>query len=130
MDERREFLTYFRSEFIKMVDRLDTMTENQVLDGLSEVRAARTFWKEEITERVAEMIQAESLERPRVVGGMPYTREETEYLISFQAFFNSVNKLRTRAGAKVPLGGPGFDLLENALNERLKLLRGGPSNDS
>lgn len=131
MDERQEFLTYFRSEFIKMVDRLDTMTESQVLDGISEVRTARSIWKEKITERIGEMIHAEPRERPKVAGGMPYAREEIAFLISFQAFFNSVNKLRLRAGAEAPpLGGPGFDLFENALNERLELLRKGPSNDS
>jgi len=131
MNERREFLTFFRSEFIKMVDRLDTMTESQVLDGISEVRVARTIWKEEITERIGEMIHAEPRERPKVAGGIPYTREEMEFLISVQAFVNSVNKLRLRAGAKAPpLGGPGFDLLENALNDRLKSLREGPTSDS
>lgn len=113
-----------------MVDRLDTMTESQVVDGISQVRAARQTWNEEITERIGEMIHAEPPERSKVAVGMPYTREETEFLISFQTFFNSVNKLRLRVGAKVPLGGPGFDLLEDALNERLKSLREGPSGDS
>lgn len=131
MDERQEFLKYFRSEFIKMVERLDTMTESQVLDGIAEVRAARTLWKEEVTERVAEVTHSEPQKRPKVAGDMPHDREQIEYLISIQAFFSSVNKLRMRTGAKAPpLGGPGFDLLENALNKRLELLKSGPSNES
>ena len=131
MNEREEFLQYFRPVFINIVERLDTMTESQVLAGLLEVRAARNVWKEELTERFEEMIQTGPGERPRVAWAMGDTREQLAHLVSIQAFFNSVNKLRSRVGPKAPpLGSRSFDLLEDALNERLESLRRGPSSDS
>lgn len=131
MNGREQFLQFFRSVFIGMVERLETMTETQVLDGLMEVKVARSIYKEEFTERIKEMISAEPRERPRVAWAGRVTREELAYLGSIQAFFNSVNKLRSRTRAKAPpLGGPWFDLLEDALNERLESLRKRPSGDS
>jgi hypothetical protein len=131
MNEREEFLQYFRPVFISMVERLDTMTESQVLDGLLEVRAARNLWKEELAERFEEMIQTGPGERPRVAWTEGDTREQLAHLVSIQAFFNSVNKLRSRVGPKAPpLGSRSFDLLEDALNERLESLRKGPTSDS
>ena len=41
MNEREEFLQNFRPVFIEMVDRFETMTESQVLDGLLKVKVAR-----------------------------------------------------------------------------------------
>jgi hypothetical protein len=52
MNEREDFLQHFRPVFIEMVERLDTTTETQVLDGLLEVKAARRIWKEEFTKRI------------------------------------------------------------------------------
>ena len=124
MNEREEFLQYFRPVFISMVERLDTMTESQVLAGLLEVRAARNVWKEELAERFEEMIQTGPPERPRVAWAKGDTRELLAHLVSIQPFFNSVNKLRSRVGPKAPpLGSRSFDLLEDALNERLESLR-------
>ena len=40
-----------------------------------------------------------------MAGVLPYIREEAEYLISIQAFFNSVTKLRLRTRAKAPPWG-------------------------
>ena len=141
MNEREDFLQHFRPVFIEMVERLDTMTETQALDGLLEVRAARSIWKEEFTERIKELINAEPQERSRVVLAGQATREgmisaqhtQLAYLGSIQAFFNSVHKLNARAGAKV--GPPGtlpsaIDSLEDALNERIESLRKRPNSDS
>jgi hypothetical protein len=136
MNEREEFLQYFRLVFINIVEQLDTMSESQVLDGLLEVRAARNIWKEELAERFLaerfeEMIQAGPRERLRVASANGDTREQLAHLVSIQAFFTSVNKLRSRAGPNaVPLGSRSFDLLEEALNERLESLRKGLSSDS
>ncbi|MGA7316864.1 MAG: hypothetical protein WBX22_23160 [Silvibacterium sp.] len=131
MNERQEFLRHFRSEFIKVVDRLDTMTKSEVLDGIAEVRAARAIYKEEITERIAEAIHAEPQEQPRAAHAKADTSDAMAHLGSIQVYFDSVNKLRWRAGGKMPpLGGPGFELLESALNERLESLRERPSSDS
>ena len=133
MNEREDFLQYFRPVFIEMVERLETMTEAQVLDGLLEVKAARSIYKEEFTERIKELVNAEFGERPRVALTGQATREELAYLGSIQAFFNSVNKLNSRAGANVrPLGAlpSAIDSLEGALNERLESLRKGPNCDS
>jgi hypothetical protein len=52
MNEREDFLQHFRPVFIETVERLDTMTETQVLDGLLEVKAARRIWKEKSTKRI------------------------------------------------------------------------------
>jgi hypothetical protein len=141
MNEREDFLQHFRPVFIEMVERLETMTEAQVLDGLLEVKAARSIWKEEFTERIKELINAEPRGRPRVALAGQATREElisaqnaqSAYPGSIQAFFNSANKLNSRAGAKVrPLGAlpSAIDSLEDALNERLESLRKRPNSDS
>ena len=117
------------------------MTETQVLDGLLEVKIARTIWKEKFTERIQELIDAEPRARPRVVLAEQVTRLELisaqraqlAYLGSLQAFFNSANKLNSRAGAKVrPMGAlpSAIDALEDALNERLQSLRKGPNSNS
>lgn len=116
-----------------MVERLDTMTETQVLDGLLEVKAVRSIWKEEFTVRIKELIKAVSRERPQVRSAGQATREELAYLGSIQAFFESVNKLNSRSGAKVrPLGAlpSAIDSLEDAFNERLELLRKRANSDS
>jgi hypothetical protein len=141
MNEREDFLQHFRPVFIEMVERLDMMTETQVLDGLLEVKIARTIWKEKFTERIQELIDAEPRARPRVVLAGQATREELisaqraqlAYLGSLQAFFNSANKLNSRAGAKLrPMGAlpSAIDSLEDALNERLESLRKGPNSNS
>lgn len=129
-----------------MVERLEMMTESQVMDGLLEVRAARDVHKEELAERIKEMIQFEPRERPRAARAKGDIRELLAYLVSAQAFFNSVNKLRSRAGTGARFGGASltfldsaksvkkrasfFDSLEDALNERLEWLRKRPSSDS
>ena len=141
MNEREDFLQHFGPVFIEMVERLETMTESQVVDGLLEVKRARGIWKEEFTERIKVLINAEARERPRIVLAGQATREELisaqraqlAYLGSIQAFFNSVNKLISRVGEKVrPLGGlpSAIDSLEDALNERLESLRKRPNSDS
>jgi hypothetical protein len=131
MNEREEFLQHFMSVFVIMVERLDTMTESQVLDAILEVKAARRIWKEEFTERIDGLTQADHAERPPAALPGRYTREEFAYLRSTYSIFNSVNKLnelRFRAGAKaVPLGALPFGALEDALNERLGSLRNRPS---
>jgi hypothetical protein len=140
MNEREDFLQHFRPVFIGMVERLETMTEAQVLDCLLEVKAARGIWKEEFAERIEELINAEPPGRPRVPLAGQATREELiraqraqlDYLGSIQAFFNSVNKLNSRAGANArPLGAlpSAIDSLEDALNERLESLRKRPNSD-
>lgn len=141
MNEREDFLQHFRSVFVEIVERLETMTETQVLDSLLEAKAVRSIWKEEFTERLKELINAEPRGRPRVALAGEATREELisaqraqlAYLGSIQAFFDSVNKLNSRAGAKVrPLGAlPSvIDSLEDALNERLEILRKRPNSNS
>jgi hypothetical protein len=128
MNEREDFLQRFRPVFIDMVERLATMTESQVLDGLLEVKAARSIWKEEFAERINELVNAEPWGRPRVPLAGQVARKElisvqraqVDYLGSIQAFFNSVSKLNSRVGAKVrPLGAlpSAIDSLEEALNE-------------
>jgi hypothetical protein len=138
MNERAQFLQYFRSEFIKVVDRLESMTETEVLDGLSQVKAARNIYKEEFSKRI-EAIQTEPSERHRVAGGTRNLRDEFAYLSSIHVFVNSLNKLRSQVAERArPVGQHGyavhpysvFDPLEAALNERLEALRRRPSSDS
>jgi hypothetical protein len=141
MNDRESFLQHFRPVFIEMVDRLETMTESQVLDCLLEVKAARSIWKEEVTERIHELRNIEPLAHPQVRSAGQATRQElinaqraqVAYLGSNQALFNSFNKLNARAGAKVqPMGGfpSAINTLEDALHERLELLRKRPDRDS
>jgi hypothetical protein len=134
MNEREEFLQYFQSVFTNMVERMETMTETQVLDGLREVKAARNIYEEEFTERIEAMIQIQVREQPRrVVKAARNTGEELAYLRSIQAFLNSVNKLRSQFGARARSGGSPASLfasLEDALMKRLETLRKGPSSDS
>ncbi len=111
MNEREEFLQNFRPVFIEMVDRFETMTESQVLDGLLKVKVERGIYKEEFTHRIEEMMNAEPRERPRVAWDGRVAREDLAYLASIQAFFNSVNKLRLRRAKAPPLGGPCSTLL-------------------
>jgi deoxyadenosine/deoxycytidine kinase len=135
MNERAEFLQYFRSVFIKMVDRLESMTEAEVLDGLLQVNAARSIYKEEFFERI-KAIQTEPRERHRVTGAGRNTLDVFAYLSSIAVFVHSVNKLRSRVGERArPVEqhvytkhAPSlFDSLEVALNERLETLRRRPS---
>lgn len=135
MNEREEFLRYFGPVFINLVERLDTMTEDQVLESLHEVKTARKVWAEEFARRIEEMTQPGPRERPEVELALGYTREQVDYLASiqtsFQSFLNSRKKLRSRAGAKSRSGGASpDDSLEDALNERLDLLRKRPELDS
>jgi hypothetical protein len=138
MNERAEFLEHFRSVFIRMVDRLELMTETEVLNGLLQVKAARNIYQEEFLERI-KAIQAEPAARHRVAGAPRNTRDEFAYLSSVQVFVNSVNKLRSQVGERastvsqhVSTAHPSwiFNTLEVALNDRLAALRRGPSNDS
>lgn len=134
MNEREEFLQYFQSAFTNMVERMETMTESQVLDGLLEVKAARNIYEEEFTERIEAMVHTQAGERPRrAVRTARNTGEELVYLSSIHTFLNSVNKLRSRLGPSARSGGSPaclFDSLEDALKKRLETLRKGPSNDS
>jgi len=138
MNEREDFLQHFRPVFMEMVERLETMTETQVLDGLLEVKAARSIWKQEFAERIEEFNNAAPPGRRRVTLAEQATREELThaqlaYLASIQAFFNSVIKLNSRPGAKVrPLGAlpSALDSLEDALKERLEWLRRRPDSHS
>ena len=131
MNERAEFLQNFRTVFIRMVDRLESMTEAEVLDGLLQVKAARNMYKEEFFEQV-KAIQIEPRVRRNAL-------DEFAYLSSVQVFVSSVNKLRSRAAERTRLvdqrvytvsARSVFDSLEVALNERLDALRRGPSSDS
>lgn len=123
MNERKEFLQYFRLAFVKLVEQLDTMTENEVLDGLLKVRAALSVYKEELAEEIGTM-KARPVHRLPVAWPSQDANEALVYLGSDLAFFNSVDKLKTRAGAKAPLSRRHpFGHLEDALNERLELLR-------
>lgn len=131
MNEREEFLQNFRSAFIKMVERLDTMTESQVLDGILLVKASRNIYKEELSEQVGAMNQARLRERPQVPWATRETREALADPGSMHAFSFSVHKLRSRAGAKAPLGTHNpFNALEAALKERLESLRERPSGNA
>lgn len=134
MNEREQFLHQFGSVFTNMVERLDTMTESQVLNGIQEVQAARRIWKEEFAERIGALVEADSTQRPRAALPTSGTREQLAHLISIQTIVNSANKLnelRLRAGAKgLPLGTLPFGALEDALNERLEWLRKKPSDDA
>lgn len=134
MNPREEFLENFRSVFISMVDRLDTMTESQVLDGILEVKAARSIYEKEFAERIATLIQSGRSERSRTAWVTPVAREEIASIASLQVLFNSVNKLnelRSRAGAKArPLGTLPFGALEDALNARLESLRKRPKGNA
>jgi hypothetical protein len=114
-----------------MVDRLESMTEAEVLDGLLQVKAARNMYKEEFFEQV-KAIQIEPRVRRNAL-------DEFAYLSSIQVFVSSVNKLRSRAAERTRLvdqrvytvsARSVFDSLEVALNERLDALRRGPSSDS
>jgi hypothetical protein len=133
MNEREEFLRQFRSDFINMVDRLESMTESQVLNGILEVKAARRVWEREVAERISALVQAGPSARPRGTLPTQGTREEFAVLSSMQAVYNATNKLnelRMRAGAKVrPVGTLPFAALEDALHDRLASLRNGPSDD-
>lgn len=139
MNERAEFLERFRAVFIKMVDRLESMTETEALDGLLQVKAARRVYKKEFSERI-KAIQAEPLERHRGSGAPPGILEDAfAHLSSIQVFVNSVNKLRSRLGVSarpvnqhVYATHPSFvfDSLELALSERLEMLRRSPGSDS
>ncbi len=127
MNEREVFLQNFRSEFITMVEQIDTMTESQVLNRILEVKAARRIWETEIAERIAALIQSGDDARPRSPLPKRDTREEFAVLSSMQALSNATNKLRElrlRAGAKVrPVGTLPFGALEDALHDRLESLR-------
>ena len=134
MNPREEFLHNFRSVFISMVERLETMTESQVLDGILEVKAARSIYEKEFAERLGTVIHSGPSEGPRRTWATPVPREELASLAALQELFNSVNRLnelRSRVGAKArPLGTLPFGALEDALNARLESLRKRPSADA
>lgn len=132
MNEREEFLQYFRPVFTKLVERLETMSEAEVLESLLEVKAAQSIYGEELRERLAETIRARPRAQTHAGWTGRVTREELSELASIQTFFNSVEKLKAKAAAKArPVGRRShFGLLEDALNERLKLLQSGQSGDS
>ncbi|MGB6193688.1 MAG: hypothetical protein WBF42_14560 [Terracidiphilus sp.] len=132
MNEREEFLEYFRFDFVKIVDRLDTMTESEILDGIAEVQAARAIYEEEFTARKREMIEAGSGQRHLAGGALEDYREAVAELLPIHAFLNSVERLRLRALAKSPLKRRHdyFGLLEDALNDRLEWLRKRPDTDT
>jgi hypothetical protein len=131
MNEREEFLQHFRSVFVTIVERLDTMTESQVLDGLLEVKAARSVYKEALTDGIEAMSQARPLERPRFDWAPHDTQEALVHFGSVQSFFSSVHKLKTRAGARaLPGRRHPFGSLEDALNERLGSLRKRPGGNA
>jgi hypothetical protein len=132
MNEREEFLQSFRSVFIRIVERLDAMTESEVLSGISEVKAARTIWEKELAERIGALTQADPAQRPRAAFPTREIGNNLAYLVSVHAFVNSVNRLKSRAGAKVRSGhrASPFTSLEDALNERLESLRKRPSDDA
>jgi hypothetical protein len=139
MNDRAEFLQRFRALFIKMVDRLESMTETEALDGLRHVKAARIVYKEEFFERI-KATQAVPPEWYRVAGVRPSSLEDAfAHLSSIQVFVNSVNKLRSRLGVRarpvnqhVYATHPSFvfDSLELALNERIEMLRRRPGGGS
>ena len=130
MNEREEFLQYFRSAFATLVEQLDTMTESQVMDCLLEVKAARNVYKEELAEGI-QMMKAKPLQRLPIAWPAQDTKEASVYLGSELAFFNSVHQLRTRAGANALQGRRHpFGSLEDALNERLEWLRKRPGSNS
>lgn len=113
MSEREEFFHVFRSAFIKMVERLDTMTESQVLEGIQAVKAARDMYKAAPSERFVPIVQAGSRERPRAARAGRDMREELADLGHLQVLFHSVQKLQSRPGPKArPLGSLPFDPLE------------------
>jgi hypothetical protein len=128
MNDREKFLRHFKSVFTDIVERLETMTEGQVLDCLLEVKAARNIYKEEFSDRIDAMVQTQ----PRSLVGGEGARDVLGFLGSNQVFFNSVEKLRSQARAKARSGGSShcfFDSLEDALNDRLEALRNGPGHD-
>jgi len=128
MNEREEFLQVFRSAFIKMVERLDSMTESQVLEGIAAVKAARNLYKKELAERFEAITRAGSQERSRIAWAGGGTREEFAGLVSLQAMSHSLQQLQSRAGGRVrPFGTLPFDDLEAALHGRLEELRKGTS---
>lgn len=135
MNEREDFLRHFVPVFSNMVERLDTMTESQILDGLVEVRTARKVYEEEFAERIEEGLRPGFRTLPQVAMAKGYSREQLVDLFSvqtsFQALVDSLKKLRSRAGARTRSGGTSpFDPLENALNERLESLRKMRGSDS
>ncbi len=125
MNEREDFLQHFRPVFIEMVERLETMTEAEVLDGLLEVKAARNIWKEEFAERIEELINAEPRGRPRVPlagqasreGLISVQRAQLDYLSSIQTFFNSANKLNSLEEQKC---GPWAPYLRPSIRLRMR----------
>lgn len=134
MNEREEFLQYFQSAFTNMVERMGTMTASQVLEGLREVKAARSIYEEEFTERIEVMLHTQAGEGSRrAIKTQRIPGEELTYLRSMQAFLDSVNELRSQLGPSARSGGSPaclFDSLEDALKKRLETLRKGPSSDS
>ena len=130
MNEREEFLQSFRSAFVQMAERLDTMTESQVLEGILQVKAARRIYEKEFAARMEALAQAAPPERPRVAWAAPEMYEALVSFASMQAFFDSAKKLRLQAGGKHRARATSpFDSLEDALHDRLELLRNGPGDD-
>jgi hypothetical protein len=133
MNEREEFLQYFQSVFPRMAERIQTMTESQVLDGLSEVKAARDIYVAELAERFKTMTESQSPGGPHEVkAARDFFQREQAFrksigkMKSWMAFFNSVEGLRSQQGAGAHAGGSPpalFDTIEEALNQRLETLR-------
>jgi len=134
MNEREEFLQYILPVLAEMVERIETMTESQVLDGLRDVKAARSVYVEELAERFKTITQGEALDASRPMkaavsmyqGGFDFSIFLNK-LRSQQDFFNAITKLRSQLSSRPRRGGSPpvlFDSIEDALNERLERLRG------
>jgi len=132
MNEREEFLKYIQSVFAGMADRIQTMTESQVLHGLREVKTARQIYKDELVERFKSMTDAEGLDTPFRVKAVRRTYSQDADALNLikkwrtdSAFHISVQKLRSRLSSTATGGSPPslFDTLEDALNQRLETLR-------
>ena len=127
MDEHEENLEYFRSMFVRIVERIDTMTAREAIEGLREVKAARQAYKAEFAARVEALLQSE---RPQSAWPVRDAVDEFAYLSSLHTFLNSVhafNEKRAQAGAKTQQLGPvPFTDLERALQERLDSLNNRP----
>jgi hypothetical protein len=133
MNEREEFLQYIQSVLAEMVERIETMTESQVLDGLRDIKAARSVYVEELAERFKTMTETEGRNAPREVKAVPNMYRESpdsrnyiQKLRSQQDFFNAITKLRSQLSSRPRPGGSPpvlFDSIEDALKRRLETLR-------
>jgi hypothetical protein len=118
MNEREEFLQYFQSILARMVEKIETMTESQALDGLREVKAARNIYDEELAERIQTMTDTEVPEGPREV-------RPRETSVAWSWPFSMLLTLRSHLSSTARYGSPPslLDTIEDALNKRLETLR-------